>query len=424
MFDSEKWGEIFDTIRKNQLRTILTAFSVFWGIFMLIFLLGAGNGLSNGVDFAFKDDAVNSIWVGGGQTSLPHKGMQPGRRIQLENADLEFLRRTIPQMEFYSGRYNMWMGQANIVYGRNYANFSIRSVHPGHQQLENTVMANGRYINQVDLQQYRKVAVIGRKVKEELFKDKDPLDEWISINKIAFQVVGVFTDSGGEREESIVYLPLTTAQRIFGGSNTLNNIMFTIGDAGVEQSKAIAQEVQHILAARHVFDPKDPRAIWVRNSLENYATISQLTGGITLFIWVIGIGTIIAGIVGVSNIMLIVVKERTREIGVRKALGATPWTVVSQVLMESIFITSVAGYCGLVAGVGLLELIASGLPDTEMFRDPTVNIGVAIQATVVLIIACFLLAMLMLKGRKPGEKVWAKAWMTSCSMADSGGGAA
>ncbi len=387
MFDSEKWGEIFDTIRKNQLRTILTAFSVFWGIFMLIFLLGAGNGLKNGVDFNFKDDAVNSIWIGGGQTSTAYKGMQPGRRIELENADLEFLRKSIPQVEFYSGRYNMWAGQANIVYGGQYANFSIRSVHPGHKELENTEMANGRYINEVDLNQYRKVAVIGRKVKEELFKDTDPLDEWITINKIAFQVVGVFTDSGGEREESIVYLPLTTAQRIFGGSNTLNNIMFTIGDAGVEESKNIAQEVQKIIAARHVFDPMDARAIWVRNSLEDYVTISQLTGGITIFIWVIGIGTIIAGIVGVSNIMLIVVKERTREIGVRKALGATPWTVVSQVLMESIFITSVAGYCGLVAGVGLLELIASGLPDTEMFRDPTVNIGVAIQATIVLVVA-------------------------------------
>lgn len=387
MFDSEKWGEIFNTIRKNQLRTILTAFSVFWGIFMLIFLLGAGNGLSNGVDFSFKDDAVNSIWLGGGQTTMPYKGMQPGREIILENSDLEFLRKAIPQVEFYTGRYNMWRGQANIVYGGQYANFSIRSVHPGHQELENTVIASGRYINEVDLLQYRKVAVIGKKVKEELFKEEDPLDEWITINKIAFQVVGVFTDSGGEREESIVYLPLTTAQRIFGGSNTLNNIMFTIGDAGVEESKSIAREVQKIIAARHVFDPKDARAIWVRNSIEDYVTISQLTGGITLFIWVIGIGTIIAGIVGVSNIMLIVVKERTREIGVRKALGATPWTVVSQVLMESIFITSVAGYCGLVAGVGLLEGLASILPETEMFRDPTVNIGVAIQATVVLIVA-------------------------------------
>ena len=387
MFDSEKWAEIFETIRKNKLRTILTAFSVFWGIFMLIFLLGAGNGLSNGVDFAFKDDAVNSIWIGGGQTTLPYKGMQPGREIVLENSDLEFLRKSIPQAEFYSGRYNMWAGQANIVYGGEYANFSIRSVHPGHQQLENTVMASGRYINEIDLQQFRKVAVIGRKVKEELFKEKDPLNEWISINKIAFQVVGVFTDSGGEREESIVYLPLTTAQRIFGGSNTLNNIMFTVGDAGVEESKGIAQEVQKIIAARHTFDPDDKRAIWVRNSLEDYVMISQLTGGIRLFIWVIGIGTIIAGIVGVSNIMLIVVKERTREIGVRKALGATPWSVVSQVLMESIFITAVAGYFGLVTGVGLLEGLASVLPDTEMFRDPTVNIGVAIQATIVLIIA-------------------------------------
>ncbi|MCB0763305.1 MAG: ABC transporter permease [Flavobacteriales bacterium] len=387
MFDREKWGEIFDTIRKNRLRTVLTAFSVFWGIFMLIFLLGMGNGLSNGVDHAFRDDAVNSIWIGGGQTTKPYKGMQAGRYIGLENEDLEYLRHAIPEIEEYTGRYNMWSGNANIVYGKNYANFSIRSVHPGHQVLENTTMATGRYINTIDLNQFRKVAVIGRKVKEELFKDKEPLDEWISINGIAFQVVGTYTDSGGEREESIIYLPVTTAQRIFGGSNELGQIMFTIGDASVDQAKGIAQQVQKILAARHTFDPTDTRAIWVRNSLEDYVTISQLTAGITLFIWVIGIGTIIAGVVGVSNIMLIVVKDRTREIGVRKALGATPWGVISQVLMESIFITAVAGYFGLVCGVGLLEWLSGVIGETDMFRDPTVNIGVAIQATIVLVLA-------------------------------------
>lgn len=387
MFDREKWGEILDTIRKNKLRTALTGFAVFWGIFMLIFLLGAGNGLKNGVDHEFRDDAVNSIWIWGGQTTKPYKGMQPGRYIGLKNDDLEFIRRTIPQVEFYSGRYNMWSGNANIVYEGHYANFSIRSVHPGHKVLENTVVAEGRYINEIDLKQYRKVACIGRKVKEELFKDKDPLNEWIKINNIAFQVVGVYTDSGGEREESIVYLPLTTAQRIFGGADELDQFMFTVGNAGVEESNAIAEQVRKILAARHVFDPTDDRAIWVRNSIEDYVKVGQLIGGISLFIWVIGIGTIIAGIVGVSNIMLIVVKERTREIGIRKALGATPWAVVSQTLMESIFITSVAGYFGLVCGVGLLEWLAGLIGEAPMFRDPTVQIGVAIQATVVLVVA-------------------------------------
>jgi putative ABC transport system permease protein len=387
MFDREKWAEIFDTIGKNKLRTVLTGFSVFWGIFMLIFLLGAGNGLKHGVDFAFRDDAVNSIWIWGGQTSKPYKGMQPGRNINLENADLEYLRLTIPEVEFYTGRYNMWSGNANIVYGKNYANFNIRSVHPGHRVLENTTMDQGRYINEIDLQQYRKVAVIGRKVKEELFKEEDPMDKWIAINGIAFQVVGTYTDSGGEREESNVYLPLTTAQRIFGGSHYLDQIMFTIGNAGVEESKAITEQVKQTLAARHIFDPKDENAIWVRNTIEDYVTVGQLTTGITLFIWIIGIGTIIAGIVGVSNIMLIVVKERTKEIGIRKALGATPWAVVSQTLMESIFITSVAGYFGLVCGVGLLELIAGSIGEAEMFRDPTVDIGIAIQATIVLVVA-------------------------------------
>ena len=387
MFDRENWGEIFDTIRKNKLRTALTGFAVFWGIFMLIFLLGAGNGLKHGVDHSFRDDAVNSIWIWGGLTAKPYKGMQPGRYIRLENEDLDHLRRTIPKLEHYTGRFNMWGGNANIVYKKKYANFSIRGVHPGHTHLENTTMQEGRYINTIDLQQFRKVAVIGRKVQEELFEGKDPLNEWVTVNGIAFQVVGTYTDSGGEREESYVYLPVTTTQRIFGGSNELDQIMFTVGDADVAESQAIAEQVRRTLAARHVFDPKDDNAIWVRNTIEDYVKIGQITGGISLFIWVIGIGTIIAGVVGVSNIMLIVVKERTREIGIRKALGATPWAVVSQTLMESIFITAVAGYFGLVLGVGLLEWLAGEIGEQEMFRDPTVDIGIAIQATIVLVIA-------------------------------------
>jgi len=384
--DWDKWQEIISTISKNKLRTFLTGFSVAWGIFMLIILLGSGQGLKNGVEEQFADDATNSIWVYPRQTSMAYKGYKPGRRIELTNTDIERTKNSFSNIDNITGR--VYVNAQNISYKNNYGSYSIRSVHPAHKILENTEVTRGRYINQPDIDKFRKSAVIGSLVAKDLFKGEDPVGKYIHIDNIPFKVVGVFTDKGGESEMRVIYLPITTAQRLFKGGDKVNQFMFTVGDnATVEESEQTANQLRHQLAAIHHFDPEDKRAVWIRNELENYKKVMSLFSGINIFIWIVGIGTIIAGIVGVSNIMMIVVKERTKEIGIRKALGATPFSIIGLVLLESVVITSLAGYIGLAAGVGLLELVNKYMPPSDFFRNPEANINVALMATGILIIA-------------------------------------
>ena len=383
--DWDKWQEILSTISKNKLRTFLTGFSVAWGIFMLIILLGTGQGLKNGVEEQFADDATNSIWVYPRQTSIAYQGYKPGRRIKFTNTDIARTKNSINDIDNITGRVRV--NAKNISYKNNYGNYSIRSVHPAHQQLENTLITEGRYINQIDLENFRKIAVIGSLVSKDLFKGEDPIGKYIDIDGIEFKVVGVFEDKGGESEMRIIYLPITTAQRLFKGGDKVNQFMFTLNNATLESSQKTVEKLRTQLASVHHFDPKDKRAVWVRNQFENYQKVMSLFSGINIFIWIVGIGTIIAGIVGVSNIMMIVVKERTKEIGIRKALGATPFSIVSLVLLESVVITSLAGYIGLAAGVGLLELINKFMPPSDFFRNPQANITAALMATGLLIVA-------------------------------------
>lgn len=386
MFDIDLWQEILATVRANKLRTVLTGFSVAWGIFMLIVLLGSGTGLRHGVEWGFRDDAVNSVRVSPGQTSVPHKGLQPGRRIQLDNQDHDEIGSRIAGIDHITSRFSIG-GSQNVSYGAETGAFNIRCVNPDHQYLERTRITSGRFLNPIDIRERRKVAVIGAKVRDALFHSADPIGQEIEVNGIVFRVVGVFEDDGGEDEMEIVYLPISTAQRVFAGGNRVDRIMFTTGDATLARSTVMADAAHAILATNHVFDPTDRRALFVNNNLEEYQRISSLLDAIRSFVWVVGIGTLLAGVVGVSNIMLIVVRERTREIGVRKALGATPASIVALVLLESVAVTAVAGYLGLVLGVGVLELVASLMPGTEMFRNPEVDLGVAVAATALLIVA-------------------------------------
>jgi len=387
MFDIDKWQEILSTISKNKLRTILTGFSVAWGIFMLIILLGSGTGLQNGVENQFADDAFNSLWVYSNQTSIAYKGYNAGRRIQFKNADYERTKHTIKQADHISGR--LYVSSANTTsYKNNFGTYSIWAVNPGNRFIENTIITKGRYINNLDIQNFEKVAVIGNIVKDDLFKNgENPIGQYIKIGNIPFKVVGVFNDKGGEGEMRIIYLPITTAQRVFNGSNNINQLMFTVGNASVEESKKIAEQVRSEMAQYHHFEPKDQRAVRVNNNLEEYMKVQNLFTGIRVFIWIVGIGTIIAGIVGVSNIMMIVVKERTKEIGIRKAMGATPLSIVGLIMLESVVITSLAGYIGLVLGVGLLELIKANIPPSDFFMNPEANIYVALTAMALLIFA-------------------------------------
>jgi putative ABC transport system permease protein len=386
MIRLDAWQEIFDTVRHNKLRTALTGFAVAWGIFMLVVLLGSGKGLEHGVDYQFRDDAVNSIWISSGQTSVAYKGMQPGRDVQFDNQDYDEVTTRVPGVEYASARF--WIfGSQQVNYKNENGSYTIRAVHPGHQVLERTKVIRGRYLNEFDLRQYRKSAVLGTLVAAALFHDEDPIGKEIRIGGISFKVVGVFDDEGSEREREFIYLPISTAQRTFNGGNRLSQILYTTGDASLAQSERMAGASRRILAVNHTFDPDDQRAIYVNNNVENYQKILALTGAIRLFVWVVGIGTLLAGVVGVSNIMLVAVRERTREIGIRKALGATPASIVGLVLQESVLITTVAGYAGLVLGVLVLEGLSRAIPDAAFFRNPQVDIRVALSATVLLVVA-------------------------------------
>lgn len=388
MFDIDKWQEIFNTIKKNKLRTILTAFSVSWGIFMLILLLGFGNGLQNGVKYQFRDDAINSIWIHPGQTSIPYKGMKPGRYIKLTNQDYNLIKKSVRGVEYITSRYRL-VGEFTVRYKEKYSSFSVIACHPDHKYLENTIMTKGRFINNLDLKRFRKIAVIGGKVAEILFGIEKPLGKWIDVNGIMYKIVGIFRDAGGENEMRKIYIPISTAQMAYGGGNRVNQIMFTTGTAPVSETKRMEERVRSILSARYTFSPKDRRAIRIRNSSVFYQKFMNLFSGIRIFLWMVGLGTIIAGIVSVSNIMLIVVKDRTREIGIRKAIGATPESIISLFLQESVFITVIAGYIGLISGISLIEFSNWVLKHinmkTEFFRNPSIDVKTAIFATLILI---------------------------------------
>jgi putative ABC transport system permease protein len=388
MFDREKWTEVFESIGKNKLRAVLTGVSVFTGIFMLIMLLGMGRGLRNGFEHGFRNNAKNVITVRGGSTTLPWKGLPPNRSIQLTNADHEAIRRSVPLVQYSSGEFWLWRGNSILNFRDKYGNYTIQGIEPDYWHVETQVMLHGRYINEPDQREGRKVIVIPDDAKDKLFGTEDPIHQWVQVNGVPFEVVGVyrFESNQGQNQRSKVFMPLSTAQRVFGAYRNVDEIYLTLGDAGVPESVMAAERIRHVLAARHNFDPSDPRAIWVENRLENYVKFAGVFGAINAFIWIMGIGTIIAGIMGVSNIMLIVVKERTKEIGIRKAIGATPGSVMGQVMLEALVITALAGYGGLLLGIGTLESVSKLLPGGPMFRNPEVNIGIALQALVLLVI--------------------------------------
>jgi putative ABC transport system permease protein len=384
MFDLDKWQEIFNSIRRHKLRTALTALGVIWGIFMLVILLGAGRGLHNGVSYQFRDDAVNSIWIRPGTTSLSYKGLQDGRRIQLNNEDIEFLDSQFEDIENLTGRFYL-SGSITTKYKNKILSFNTRAVHPGHKVLENTIIIEGRYLHQKDIDEFSKVAVIGRTVKENLFEGDDPIGKEINLGGVIYKVVGVFRDTGGEWEMRNIYIPITTAQKVYAGTDRVHQIMFTGGDLDLKGMQNLRNEIHAAFSARKQFDPKDRRALRVFNLAEEYEEINGLFRVINLIVWTVGIFSIISGVIGVSNIMLIIVKDRTKEIGIRKAIGATPNSIVLMILQESIFLTAIAGYIGLVLGIGTLAAL-SGM-ETEYFRNPNVNIWIAVAATIILVIS-------------------------------------
>jgi putative ABC transport system permease protein len=377
--------EITAHIRQNKLRTFLTCFSVSWGIFMLVLLLGTGSGLENGVRQDFERDATNSIRISPGQTSVPYLGLEQGRRIRFTNQDYDLTQSRVQKLEFLSARYFMWSNNA-IGYRKESGSYTVIAVHHQHRYIERSLPVTGRMLNEPDDRYYRKSANIGTKVEQELFGDQSAVGEYIRINDIPFQVVGVFTDPGDERQEQTIYIPISTGQRVFGAGNTIHNLILTIKDTDTESSKILENTIKQEMATRHRFEVSDSRALYIRNNLERFQKFMTLFANIRVFIWIIGIGSIIAGIVGVSNIMLIAVKERTKEIGIRKALGATPWSIIELIVTEAVILTSFAGYIGMIIGIAVLELMAKTIRGVDYFANPKVDLGVACGAIVILIV--------------------------------------
>ncbi|WP_250631361.1 ABC transporter permease [Rhodoflexus caldus] len=392
MFDIDKWKEIYATVSKHKLRTALTAFGVFWGIFMLIVLLGSGKGFENGIMQSI-DISPRSVFMWTQRTSEPYMGLKPGRFIQLNTEDMQALREQVKGIEVLAPRNSL---DGIVTRGlKNSTAFRIFGDYPDFFYLKKMEMVKGRFINQTDIDERRKVCVIGEEVVNVLFaQDEDPIGQYIDIKGIFFKVVGIQRGLGTRGEDmredrNTIYLPQTAMQQAFNQGNRVFWLAM-LPKPGVPAAE-IEQEAKKLLAQRHKVAPNDLKAFGSANVEEEFQRINGLFIGIAGFSWLVSLGTIIAGIIGVSNIMLIVVRERTKEIGIRKALGATPWSIISLIVQESIVITAVAGYIGLMCGIGLIELINYLLKkfnaEGEFFANPEVNMTVAFSALVMLIIS-------------------------------------
>ncbi|HPS12050.1 MAG TPA: ABC transporter permease, partial [Prolixibacteraceae bacterium] len=383
---------------KNKLRTILTGFSVAWGIFMLMVLLGAGNGLSNGVSSNFEGNSINAMWIWSRETSMPYQGYKTGRRIQLTMDDFNAVKK-MDKVDKISARY--WIGDRTYAFGNEYGTYQTQACHPDYIFIEKFIIKEGRFINDIDMEHDRKVMVIGEDIQKALFKNTDPIGQFIKVGDVPFKVVGVYTEKDPREGTRQGLIPITTAQRLFNAGNNIHNIALSTLDVSKNESEQIEKNIREDIAKRHKFDPKDERALGSYNSLKDYIQTMSIFSDIKMFVWLIGIGTLIAGIVGVSNIMLIVVKERTKEIGIRKALGATPGSIIGLVLLESILITALAGYIGMFLGISIMEGVnfmmehqaqasvgANGdQGEFRMFMNPTVDLRIAVSSMLLLVTA-------------------------------------
>lgn len=391
MFNIERWQEIFQAIGKNKLRTFLTGVSVASGIFILVILLGAGKGLQNGIQNQFAKDATNKIQIYPGITQKEFNGLGIGRATQFKNRDYDIVTQKFENfIDNRSKIYSVWSG--NIVYGKETGTYRIEGVNPNYQFIENASIKDGRFINISDIENYEKVAVIGNKVALDLFKNGEKaLGKLINVSGTIYKVVGVFTDPGGERQESRAFIPISTAQRAYSAGEDIRSMAFTMPmrdnfDQALKESENFTKQLDKLLKERHDIAPSDESALNIQNSLESAQKIYQLTGIIQTFFWGVGILTIIAGVVGVGNIMLIVVKERTKEIGIRKALGATPYSIVAMILHEAIFITLISGFLGLIFGLLLWAGIGPFI-ESDFFSHPEVDFNIAMTTVILLTVA-------------------------------------
>jgi putative ABC transport system permease protein len=386
MFDLDRWREIFQSIRKNKLRSIMSGFTVAFAILLFTLLFGVANGLSNFFKSAFADNAQNMMFVRVRKTTKPYKGLQTGRTIQLKNKDFNYITEKYrDKIEYESARINK---NFSIKYKNNANNYSVKAVHPDYQFLEKTSIEQGRYINKSDLRQKRKVIVIGRLIKKDLFGEKPAIGKRVNVNGSSFLIVGVFSDEGGDNEERIGYIPVSTSQMMYGNNDYINQINLGYNrNLSTDAAIAFGKKVEREMRQKLNIHPEDQSALSIRNMAEANKFVSIIMFALYLIIAFIGSGTLIAGIIGISNIMIFVIKERTKEFGIRKALGAKPSSVVAMVVQESILITTIAGYIGLSIGTYILSLIGNSLEKKYFIKDPSVQPEIVLLATITLILS-------------------------------------
>ena len=395
LFDVDRWVEIWVTITRNKTRSLLTSFGVFWGILMLVILLGSGNGLKNGIMKNVEGFSTNSAFFFSERTGEPYKGYKKGRYWQMRNRDLEAIQQRVKGVRYLSPMIMQWGGQNNVVKGQKSGTYNVRGVYSQYFQIETPNLLAGRLLNEIDMLDKRKVCVIGSSVREDLFgQEEDPIGQYIRVNGIYYQVVGVIDPKakginiGGRVDQSIM-TPFKTLQQT---SNQGDKFWFLCATADNNYPcDKMVEDIKDVLRSQNEISPTDEQAISSITIAKQFETFELLFIGINALVWLVGIGTLLAGVIGVSNIMMVTVRERTREIGVRRAIGAKPIDIISQIMSESLLLTSIAGLLGLSTGVFLLDIVnkalMNGNSEDVFFSDVGIHIGTAVTATFILLIS-------------------------------------
>lgn len=389
--------EIWSSVQRNKLRTLATGFAVASGLFLLIVLLGAGNGIIHTLEKNSEGLALDAIQIWGGTTSKPHDGLKEGHNIQLDDRDRELVAHNFPR-EIQSTSVAVTQSGLTASVNSDYMSISIEGVYPRKAEVSSIQIIRGRFINETDLKERRKVVVISERNAKNLFKrGTNPLNALVRISGIYYRIIGIFKDNNMEGSTPF-YAPYTTVQTIYGKGKLIDNLILKTTDAlkTEEDHETFMEAYRKATGALHRFDPTDKRAIWIWNSASAAEEMNTAMNILQTSFWILGLLTLLSGVVGVSNIMLISVKERTHEFGIRKALGARPWNIIRMVMLESVLITAFFGYIGMVAGVAFTEYMDAtvgnqtmdmGIVQQQYFIDPTVDLSICIQATFVIILA-------------------------------------
>lgn len=384
MFSRDNWKEIFETIQKNKLRTFLSGFTVALGILIFVVLFGMGNGLVNTFNEFFGDDATNVLYVFPGRTTVPYKGYKSNRTIEFDNSDLVDINKNFAMFVEYS---TPRISRGGLVKYKNESNnYTTRAVGPAHQYAEKTLMMKGRFVNEQDIKNKTKYVVIGRLVEQDLFGNNNAMGEYIDVAGSAFMVIGVFQDDGGDNEERLIYMPYTTRQLIEKNNDKIDQIIVAFKpEIGYAGAMALDLSLNRFFKEKKYISPDDQNGVFIRNVADQLKQNQQFARVLQIIVALVAFGTIIAGIIGISNIMVFVVKERTKELGIRKALGATPKSVIGSILLESVFITTISGFFGMLLGIFILNSMGEKLKD-YFITNPYIDITMAISATLVLIL--------------------------------------